>query len=66
MFEVARDKRTFDCSAKQLAAFLYKFLQQNRSSRIMQRNNVENYSSVFDWETLIKHFESAYQLALQR
>jgi Glycogen synthase len=50
MFEVARDKRTFDCSAKQLAAFLYKFLQQNRSSRIMQLNNVENYSSAFDWE----------------
>jgi len=66
MFVVERGKRTFDWSAKQLAAFLYKFLQQDRRSRIMQRNNVENYSSAFDWETLIKHYESAYQLALQR
>lgn len=66
MFVVERGKRTFDWSAKQLAAFLYKFLQQDRRSRIMQRNNVENYSSAFDWETLIKHYENAYQLALQR
>lgn len=66
MFVVERGKRTFDWSAKQLAAFLYKFLQQDRRSRIMQRNNVENYSSAFDWENLIKHYEDAYQLALQK
>lgn len=64
MFVVERGKRTFDWSAKQLAAFLYKFLQQNRRSRIMQRNNVENYSSAFDWENLIKHYEEAYRTAL--
>jgi glycogen(starch) synthase len=66
MFVVERGKRTFDWSAKQLAAFLYKFLQQDRRSRIMQRNNVENYSSAFDWENLIRHYEAAYQLALQK
>jgi glycogen(starch) synthase len=65
MFVVERGKRTFDWSAKQLAAFLYKFLQQDRRSRIMQRNNVENYSSVFDWENLISHYEEAYKLALR-
>lgn len=65
MFVVERGKRTFDWSAKQLAAFLYKFLQQDRRSRIMQRNNVENYSAAFDWENLIKHYEDAYQLALE-
>lgn len=64
MFVVERGKRTFDWSAKQLAAFLYKFLQQDRRSRIMQRNNVENYSSAFDWENLIKHYEEAYRTAL--
>jgi glycogen(starch) synthase len=64
MFVVERGKRTFDWSAKQLAAFLYKFLQQDRRSRIMQRNNVENYSSAFDWENLIKHYEEAYHTAL--
>ncbi|MBS1506149.1 MAG: glycosyltransferase [Bacteroidetes bacterium] len=63
MFVVERGKRTFDWSAKQLAAFLYKYLKQSRRERIMQRNNVENYSSAFDWNTLIKHYEDAYELA---
>jgi glycogen(starch) synthase len=63
MFVVERGKRTFDWSAKQLAAFLYKYLKQTRRERIMQRNNVENYSSAFDWNNLIKHYEDAYELA---
>jgi glycogen(starch) synthase len=65
MFVVERGKRTFDWSAKQLAAFLYKFLQQDRRERIMQRNNVENYSAAFDWENLIKHYEEAYKIVLK-
>lgn len=64
MFVVERGKRTFDWSAKQLATFLYKFLRQDRRSRITQRNNVESYSSAFDWENLIKHYEEAYKLCL--
>ena len=63
MFVVERGKRTFDWSAKQLSAFLYKFLKQSRRDRIMQRNNVESYSSVFDWSNLIKQYEEAYELA---
>jgi glycogen(starch) synthase len=63
MFVVERGKRTFDWSAKQLSAFLYKFLKQSRRDRIMQRNNVENYSSVFDWSNLINQYEAAYELA---
>lgn len=64
MFVVERGKRTFDWSARQLAVFLHKFLQQDRRSRIMQRNNVENYSSAFDWDNLITHYEEAYQKLL--
>jgi glycogen(starch) synthase len=66
MFVVERGKRTFDWSAKQLAVFLYKFLVQDRRSRIQQRNQVENYSAAFDWENLIKYYEEAYMLALQK
>lgn len=62
MYVVERGKRSFDWSAKQLSGFLYQFLSQNRRDRIMQRNNVENYSSSFDWENLIKHYEEAYSL----
>jgi glycogen(starch) synthase len=64
MFVVERGKRTFDWSAKQLASFLYKFIKQDRRSRIMQRNNVENYSSAFDWNNLISHYEAAYKSLL--
>ena len=66
MYVVERGKRTFDWSAKQLAGFIYQFLTQSRRDRIMQRNNVENYSSAFDWEHLIKHYEEAYQLLISK
>jgi glycogen(starch) synthase len=62
MFVVERGKRTFDWSARQLASFLRRFLDQSRRERIMQRNNVENYSSAFDWTNLIKHYAEAYQM----
>lgn len=64
MFVVERGKRTFDWSAKQLSAFLYKFLTQDRRNRIQQRNQVENYSAAFDWENLIKYYEEAYEKAI--
>jgi glycogen(starch) synthase len=63
MFVVERGKRTFDWSARQLATFLYRFLRQSRRERIMQRNAVESYSSVFDWSNLISHYEEAYRIA---
>lgn len=65
MFVIERGRRTFDWSARQLAGALYKFLTQTRRDRIMQRNNVENYSSAFDWKNLIKHYRQAYELAIQ-
>ena len=63
MYVVERGKRTFDWSAKQLAGFLYKFLSQNLRERIMQRNNVENHSAAFDWQNLVKHYNTIYQRA---
>lgn len=63
MFVIERGKRTFDWSSRRLAGALYKFLTQSRRERIMQRNNVENYSSAFDWKNLIKHYRQAYEHA---
>jgi glycogen synthase len=60
MFVVERAKRTFDWSARQLSAFLYQFLMQDRRARITQRNNAESYSAAFDWGVLIKYYEEAY------
>jgi len=59
---IERGKRTFDWSAKQLEEVMYVFLNQSRRERIMQRNNVENNSSIFDWSNLIKHYQEAYAI----
>jgi glycogen(starch) synthase len=65
MYVVERGKRTFDYSAKQLAGYLHRFLEQNLRERIMQRNTVENYSAAFDWQNLIKHYNDVYQKAMK-
>jgi glycogen synthase len=63
---IERGKRTFDWSADQLTDVMYAFLNQTRRERIMQRNNVENNSSIFDWSNLIKHYNEAYDLVLKK
>jgi glycogen(starch) synthase len=65
MYVVERGKRTFEWSAKQLSGFLYQFLQQSLRERVMQRNNVENSSSSFDWQNLIKYYNAVYQKAAE-
>jgi glycogen(starch) synthase len=63
---IERGKRTFDYSANQLMDVMYNFLNQTRRERIMQRNNVENNSSIFDWSNLIKHYDEAYDIVLKK
>lgn len=65
MYVIERGRRTFDWSARQLAGTLYRFLTQTRRDRIMQRNNVENYATAFDWKNLIRHYQQAYELAVR-
>lgn len=60
MYVIERGKKTFDWSAKQLSEVLYQFLTQTRRERILQRNNVENYSASFDWKKLVENYEAAY------
>lgn len=62
---IERGKRTFDWSANQLMEVMYNFSKQTMRERIMQRNNVENNSSIFDWSNLIKHYNEAYNLILK-
>jgi glycogen synthase len=63
---IERGKRTFEWSANQLVDVMYNFLNQTRRERIMQRNNVENNSSIFDWSNLIKHYNEAYDIVLKK
>jgi glycogen(starch) synthase len=62
---IERGKRTFEWSANQLSEVMYSFLTKSRRERIMQRNNVENNSALFDWSNLIKHYQTAYNLAIK-
>jgi glycogen(starch) synthase len=62
---IERGKRTFDWSAAQLTDVIYNFVNQSRRERIMQRNNVENNSAVFDWSNLIRHYKEAYERVLK-
>ena len=61
---IERGKRTFDWSANQLMEVMYKFLNQTRRERIIQRSNVENNAYSFDWQNLIRYYDAAYDLAL--
>ncbi len=66
MYVIERGRRTFDWSARQLAGTLYRFLTLTRRERIMQRNNVENYASAFDWKNLIRNYQQAYDMAVKQ
>jgi glycogen(starch) synthase len=44
---------------------MYDFLIQTRRERIMQRNNVESNSAIFDWQNLIRYYEESYQAVLK-
>lgn len=63
MYVIERGRRTFDWSARQLAGTLYRFLTMSRRERIMQRNNVENNATSFDWKNLIRYYQQAYEMA---
>lgn len=65
LYVIERGKRTFDYSANQLMHEMYDFLMQTRRERIMQRNNVENNSAIFDWQNLIRHYDDVYQAVLK-
>lgn len=65
LYVIERGKRTFEWSANQLTDVMYQFLKQSRRERIMQRNEVENKSAVFDWQNLIRNYKVAYDHAFQ-
>ncbi len=61
IFVVERRKKTPEYSVNQLADVMYDFIQQDRRQRIMQRNNTENTSVMFDWNNLVKYYDQVYK-----
>lgn len=65
VFVVERSKRTFDWSARQLAAYLHRFVRLSRRERTIQRNNAESFSAAFDWNNLIRYYNAVYERAAE-
>ncbi|MCC6423102.1 MAG: glycosyltransferase [Phycisphaerales bacterium] len=61
-----RRQRTFDQTADDMAEHLFRFAQLNRRSRVELRNKVERLGQQFDWSELIKYYDAAHTMALQR
>jgi glycogen(starch) synthase len=66
LYVVERKERTFEWSARQLAAYMHRFLKMTRRERIIQRNNAENYSVAFDWKNLIRYYNAVYERVIER
>lgn len=66
MYVIERSGRSFESSVKRLAAVMHQFLQQSRRERIMQRNQVENSTAMFDWQNLIQYYDKAYDAVLKK
>jgi len=56
----------FDQAADQLMNHLMRFVQLQRRERIELRNRVERLGELFDWSALIRHYDEAHNIALQR
>lgn len=66
IYVVQRQEKSFDESAEELTEMMWNFVLLNRRERIMQRNNVESSSELFDWKNLRIYYDRAYALALER
>jgi glycogen(starch) synthase len=62
------DRRSvsFDQTADALVDHLVRFAQLQRRERIELRNRVERLGELFDWSQLVRHYDDAHNLALER
>jgi glycogen(starch) synthase len=62
------DRRSvsFDETVDALVEHLVRFVQLQRRERIELRNRVERLGELFDWSSLIRHYDDAHNLALER
>ena len=65
IYVLNRKHKNMNDIAENLSDLLFEFVKMSRRNRIMQRNNVEATSILFDWEKLGKFYDQAYGLALR-
>ena len=56
----------FEQSTEMLVNYLMAFLRLTRRQRIELRNRVERLGELFDWSNLVRHYDEAHNLALER
>uniref|UniRef100_H3AMW4 Glycogen [starch] synthase n=1 Tax=Latimeria chalumnae TaxID=7897 RepID=H3AMW4_LATCH len=66
IYIVDRRFRSLDESCNQLTQFMYRFCQQTRRQRIIQRNRTERLSELLDWRYLGRYYMHARHLGLSR
>jgi glycogen(starch) synthase len=66
IYVLKRREQGFDDTVDALVDHLIRFIQLQRRERIELRNRVERLGELFDWSTLVRHYDEAHNLALQR
>jgi glycogen(starch) synthase len=66
MLVLKRRQRGFDDTVEALVHYLMQFAQLNRRQRIELRNRVERQGENFDWSVLVRHYDDAHNMALER
>lgn len=66
IYVVQRFDKRFDDSATVLAFNTFTFVQKLCRERIAQRNQSENVAAEFDWSSLYRFYEKAYQWAMYK
>ncbi|MEO9806286.1 MAG: glycosyltransferase [Reichenbachiella sp.] len=64
MYLIERENHDFHSSAEQLANKLLQFVTTTSKNRIQSRNKAEDLSEEFDWKNLVRHYNEAYEKAL--
>jgi len=66
IYVLNRRTRGFDETVNELVEDLLRFVQLNRRQRIELRNRVERLGEMFDWSVMIRRYDQAHELALER
>jgi glycogen(starch) synthase len=66
MLVLKRRQRGFEDTVEALVHYLMQFAQLNRRQRIELRNRVERQGENFDWSVLVRHYDEAHNMALER
>lgn len=66
LFVLRRRNRTAAEVVERLTDFMHDFCRLTRRQRLELRNRVERVSPLFDWAGMIRNYEAAHALALER